>query len=112
MEESQVVAGWMTRGEERGLKMGLEQARRETRREDLLRVLRARFPGPLPEELLRAIQSESDGAKLSHWFDEALQCASLEQFESRLKAWGPFSSASRSPGGVSVGSCLVTFERP
>src|SRR5205807_1526472 len=55
VEESQVVAGWMAKGEERG------------RRKDLLRVLELRFVSPLPADLIRTIQSETDVARLSRW---------------------------------------------
>jgi len=72
MEESQVVAGWMARGEERG------------RRKDLLRVLELRFAVPLPADLIRTIQSETDVARLSRWLDEAVRSETLEKFQAAL----------------------------
>jgi hypothetical protein len=76
MEESQVVAEWMAKGLAKG------------RREDLLRILSLRFPGPLPSEMIAVIQSESDAGRLSHWLDEAVRCDSLEHFQATLKVAG------------------------
>src|SRR5436309_854313 len=76
MEESQVVAGWIAKGEERGekrgLEKGLERGRRETLRDMLIEVLEVRFGRSLSNELLAALRAEESQERLSRWFREAL----------------------------------------
>jgi hypothetical protein len=64
MLESQVVNNWLNQGEMRGLvKKG---------RADLLKVLSARLPGPVPEAIRLAIEGTNDPDTLDRWFDAAL----------------------------------------
>lgn len=79
MPESQVVKEWIAMGEERG--------RRETLRSTLIHALKIRF-GPLPTDLVTSIHSENDLDRLSRWFDAALTCPSLEQFQAGLQSEG------------------------
>lgn len=77
MIESQLVQEWTA------------DARREaelaTGRDYLLRMLKARFPGPLPEEVIELINHQESGEVLSDWFDAALRVASLEEFQAVLR---------------------------
>jgi hypothetical protein len=57
-----------------------DEARVETRRTDLLHVLRKRFPPEVPADLAEIIQQTQDLAILSRWFDAALDAPSLEAF--------------------------------
>jgi len=80
MEESQVVAGWIAKGEEKGL----ERGRRETLRDMLIEVLEVRFGGPVSNELLAVLRAEESQESLSRWFHDALTCSSLEEFRSSM----------------------------
>ncbi len=84
VEQSQVVAGWIAKGEERGAKRGLERGRRETLRDKLIEVLEVRFGGSLSNELLAALREEESQERLSRWFHEALIRQSLEEFRSSM----------------------------
>jgi hypothetical protein len=88
MEESQVVAEWVAkgekRGEERGLKKGLEQGLRLLQ-DKLLRLLETRFGGSVPPDVTSAVRVQSDMDRLSKWFDAALVAPTLEQFRENLQ---------------------------
>lgn len=77
VEESDLVKQWQDVAEQRG--------RLTTLRENLLRVLVAKFSGPLPSELLAAIQTQPDFGELSRWFDVALKAASLAEFQASVQ---------------------------
>jgi hypothetical protein len=57
-----------------------EEARVETRRDDLLRLLRSKFAGAVTPQLFQTIHAQTSSKDLSHWFDLALAASSLEQF--------------------------------
>jgi hypothetical protein len=65
------------------------EARRETelavRREHLLLVLNARFPEPLPEEMMKLINRQDSPQLLRAWFHAALYSPSLVAFISVLQ---------------------------
>ena len=54
------------------------------RREDLLRVLSARFPGPLPPPLTERLQAETDLEVLGRWITLAATAVSPEGFQAGL----------------------------
>jgi hypothetical protein len=68
MKESTLAREWRMEG------------RVETRREDLLRVLRARFPGVALGDVEARVHAEQRPDELSRWFDLALRAASLDDF--------------------------------
>ena len=58
-----------------------KRATRETKTEDLLRVLRKRFPPAIPGDMERAIRGASDIEQLDRWLDEAACASSLAAFK-------------------------------
>jgi hypothetical protein len=87
VEESPIINKWQA------------QARIKDRRDWLLRLVRAKFPGQVPPELASAIESQSDEDQLSRWYDLALAASSLEQLRSALGigAGRPNGAASPNP---------------
>jgi len=61
-----------------------EQARREgsllTRREDVLEVVQARFPGAIPAEIVDLIRRQDSDALLRDWLQAAGTAPSAEEF--------------------------------
>jgi hypothetical protein len=53
-------------------------------RADLLRVLRARFPSPVPADLAAAIAELNDLDQLTLWLDAAATAASLDAFRAAV----------------------------
>jgi hypothetical protein len=78
--ESPTVKEWIAQGEGRGRADGLVAGRRDL----LLRLVRAKFPGQVPPEVTGAIESQADADELSRWYDLALAASSLEQLRSTL----------------------------
>lgn len=68
MEESE------KRGEQRGEQRGKQQS--------ILQVLEHKF-GPLPANVIQAIEATHDIEQLTHWLDQALDSVSLADFDSR-----------------------------
>ncbi len=68
MRESMVISGWQA----------------EARRDDLLRVLQARFLVPIPEEVSAAVEAQDDLNELSRWLVLAATAESLDAFRSAL----------------------------
>jgi hypothetical protein len=56
----------------------------EAQQQALLRVLRARFPSPLPGELEAAIAQLNDADELGRWLDAAATAASLDDFRAAV----------------------------
>ncbi len=77
MTESIVVNRW------------IEQGRREqslvTRREDVSRIVRLRFPGSIPVEIMDLINRQDSQEILQHWLDAAATALSAEQFLDALR---------------------------
>jgi hypothetical protein len=72
MKESQVIKGWI----EEGKIIGMVEAGRDS----LLKVLRARFPDPVPESVRAAIEEANDPTTLDRWFHLSLRANSLAEF--------------------------------
>jgi hypothetical protein len=72
MKESQVIKGWMKEGELIGVL--------KTGRANLLMVLGARFPDPVPESVRVAIEEANDPTTLDRWFHLSLTANSLAEF--------------------------------
>ncbi|MCI0460136.1 MAG: hypothetical protein L0Z62_24555 [Gemmataceae bacterium] len=72
MQESQVILGWMKRGE--------QKAAVETNRARLLDVLRTRLQDPVPEPVRLAIEGTNDPDILTGWFKTALTVSTLDEF--------------------------------
>jgi hypothetical protein len=72
MTESEVVNEWI---EEAVNKKGLEDARRF-----LMKLLRQRFAGPVPPEVIETINAQPSQSMLEHWFDQAGQVATMADF--------------------------------
>jgi hypothetical protein len=73
MWQSQVIREWKT------------EARLEEKRNDLLKVLRVRFPPEVPADLARRIEETTDLDLLTRWFDAALSIPTLDAFRSNLQ---------------------------
>jgi hypothetical protein len=71
--ESQVVNRW------------IEKAQLDTTREDLLRVLRSRFPDCVTDEVADAVNAQPSRAMLHDWMDIAASAASFETFLDALR---------------------------
>jgi hypothetical protein len=77
MTESQVVNEWISKGEAQG--------KLSTQRQVLLELLEGRFPGAVPDDVVRLIQHQ-EGLELLHdWFKAAVRAYSFEQFLAVLK---------------------------
>jgi hypothetical protein len=72
VQESKIVKEWQ------------EQARKVTKREDVLRLLQVRFTQPLPTEVTTAIEQQNDLDVLSTWFDLAATSGTVEQFRAAI----------------------------
>jgi hypothetical protein len=77
MTESQVVNEWINQGMAAGT---LREARRK-----LLQLLTARFPGAVPDEVVRLINEQDSLPLLDDWFQAALRAFTVEQFLDALK---------------------------
>jgi hypothetical protein len=77
MTESEVVNEWIRKGEARG--------KLTERRQTLLEALTLRFPGAVPEEVVRLINEQESQPLLEVWFRAALRAYTFEQFLDVLK---------------------------
>ncbi len=77
MTESNVVNRWVQEAR--------DQARIEEARENLLRVLRRRFPGVLTDDVLRSINAQPSLNMLHDWFDAAISAFSPDDFLAVLR---------------------------
>jgi hypothetical protein len=76
MLESQVINNWLRQGELKGVV--------KTRRADLLKLLAARLPGPVPEPVRLAIEGTNDPDTLDRWFDAALHAQTWAEFQAAM----------------------------
>ncbi|HRI12225.1 MAG TPA: Yae1 family protein [Verrucomicrobiota bacterium] len=70
-------------GRQEGIQKGLLVGRVEAAREDIQEALLARF-GPLPAELIQAIEAVSERAQLRRWLRLAVTVPSLEAFQGAM----------------------------
>ncbi len=77
MTESQVVNEWISQGEAKGQ---LTQCRQK-----LLRLLAKRFPGAVPDDVVRLVNEQESLDILDHWFDAAAEAYAFQQFMDVLK---------------------------
>jgi len=77
MNESNVVAQWRAEGREQGTLT--------TKRQDLLEVLRLRFPVQLPADTRAAVETMTDLDELSRWFKVAVTAPSLDAFRAAVQ---------------------------
>jgi hypothetical protein len=80
----QALEGWNVRVSQQVLEWKNE-AVVETRRADLLRLLEKRGKGPVPKDLMDAIQTTEDMDLLSRWFDAAAEANSLNDFRAAVQ---------------------------
>jgi predicted transposase YdaD len=86
MQQSTVIREWI----EQGIREGRQEGRQEGLdhgaaivRSKLLHYLQRQF-GDVPNTLRLRIESQRDLDVLDRWFDQALNAASLDQFQARL----------------------------
>jgi hypothetical protein len=77
MQESQVVLGWIRRGE----KIGRMEARRTT----LLELVRLRLQDPVPELIQLVVESANDEDTLRRWFRAAATAHTLAEFIAAMR---------------------------
>jgi hypothetical protein len=77
MTESQVVNDWISRGEAKG--------KLNERREKLLKLLSKRFPGAVPDDVVRLVNEQESLDILDHWFDAAAEAYTFQQFMDAVK---------------------------
>jgi hypothetical protein len=77
MTESQVVNEWISQGKAEG--------KLETQRENLQEVLKDRFPGLVPNEVVQLIQHQESLDLLHDWFRAAVRASSFEEFLAVVK---------------------------
>jgi hypothetical protein len=65
---------------------GRAEGRLEEKRNDLLTVLRKRFPPEVPSDVTQSIQQTTDLDTLSRWFDAALDVPSLDGFRNAMQS--------------------------
>jgi hypothetical protein len=75
--ESEVVNEWISEGLARG--------KIEMAREDLLELLKLRFPGVVPTEVVKLITEQDSPLLLRDWFRAAIHAFTFEQFLDALK---------------------------
>ncbi len=73
------LEGWNVKVSQQVLEWQAE-ARVETQRENLQRVLEKRCKAPVPRDLAAAIQATQDMSVLSRWFDAALEASTFDEF--------------------------------
>jgi len=77
MTESQVANEWISRGETKGmLKKG---------REDLIQLLKRRFPGMVSDDIVKVINEQESLDLLNDWFTAAIDVGSIEGFLAVLR---------------------------
>lgn len=59
-------------------------ARFEERRESIIKVMKARFPGQPMDDIAQRINAESAAAKLDEWISLAATAANLDDVRSKL----------------------------
>lgn len=79
MASTAQILAWKAEGRAEGFAEGLAIGMIDSRREDLLKLLRVKFHH-LPPELTAAVRGAADLATLSRWFDAALAAPTLEGF--------------------------------
>lgn len=77
MTESQVVNGWIAKGR--------EQAELKDARDFLIRLLRGRFGGAVPDDVLNTINMQPSPQMLKDWFDAAVTVSSMQEFIAVLR---------------------------
>jgi hypothetical protein len=77
MTESQVVNEWMSQGEARGRLLDHRQA--------LLEFLKERFPGALPDDVVKLINEQESLEMLVDWFQAAIRAPRFEDFLAVLR---------------------------
>lgn len=60
----------------------LEESEQRGKQQSILQVLEYKF-GPLPANVIQAIEATHDIEQLTHWLDQALDSVSLTDFDSR-----------------------------
>lgn len=81
VDESPIARELVEKGEKRGIQQGILL----TKREVLLQLLAAKFPGPFPSEILASVQAQPDPVTLSLWFDVAVKASSLAEVQAAMQ---------------------------
>ena len=81
LRQSMVITEW----QDEARAEGREEGRREARRADLMEVVQARFPIPVPDDLVTAIQAETDSKELARWLKIASTADSLDAFRAAVQ---------------------------
>ena len=77
MLESQIVLGWLKRGEDKG--------RVENAREFVIGLIAMRFGDPIPEDLMLAVEGTNDPVILKQWGFLAATADSLAHIRKAMK---------------------------
>jgi hypothetical protein len=80
----QALEGWNVKVSQQVLEWQNE-AKVDTRRADLLRLLEKRGKGPVPSDLVDTIQATADMNLLLLWFDAAAEANSFEAFRAAVQ---------------------------
>jgi hypothetical protein len=72
MNESPIVAAWRAEGRAEGAIEG--------RREDILRILRVKFPDEVPDDLVAAVEAQADLDVLARCLDALVTSSSLREY--------------------------------
>src|SRR5262249_10807923 len=79
----QALEGWDVRQSQQVLEWQAE-ARVETKRDDVLRLLRLRFQEEVPTDLAASVETSTDLNELTRWFDAAAVSPSLDAFRNAV----------------------------
>jgi len=79
------IQTWKSEGHAEGLAEGLILGMLEARRTDLLQVLKLRFQGMIPSDLVALIQNLNDLDQITQWFDSAVVAPSMELFRLMIR---------------------------
>lgn len=79
MASPAMILSWKEEGRAEGFAQGLASGMIESRREDLLKLLRIKYV-MLPPELTSAVRNEQSLDQLTRWFDATLSAPTLEAF--------------------------------
>jgi hypothetical protein len=67
------------------LASGSARGKLAERRQNLLKLLAKRFPGAVPDDVVRLVNEQESLDVLGHWFDDAAEAYTFQQFMDVLK---------------------------
>jgi hypothetical protein len=76
--ESKIISDWLKQGYKEGVLLN--------QRANLLRIIEVKFKAPVPESIRVVVEETIDMAKLTEWFDLAIDERSLDEIGREITA--------------------------